>query len=483
MSLPIRVRLTLWYAALFAVTVAALSAFLVYQLRKDLIDSLEREARMTSRELEHAIEEDDFQVDGEDADESDFEDEAADILEPSGAAAQLLDADGGVLERYGAVAMGPALVTEALERSAESDSAVTVVGPRGESQQDHLIQITPVETSDGQRRYLVVAESMRPVDRAVDRVVLLIGFGGPAALLLTSAAAYWLARKAMQPVERITSDAENIGIDRLDERVAVPDVSDETRRLAITLNAMLDRIEAGMEDKRRLVADASHELRTPLAVMRTELDVSLRRDELGAAAREVLRSVREEVDRMAHTVDNLLTLALADEGRLELLTVPVDLRELAADTVRSLAAMAEGRAVRLVVTGESIECQADPQQIRLALTNLLENAIDFSPPGGEVRVTCWQRSDEVGVTVSDEGPGIAPQYREHVFDRFFRVDHARGRDIGGSGLGLAICRELAQAHGGRVWVESEPGFGSSFSLALPVWRTSLPAPSVPATTP
>ncbi|MGH3506597.1 MAG: sensor histidine kinase, partial [Nocardioidaceae bacterium] len=298
---------------------------------------------------------------------------------------------------------------------------------------------------------------------------------------LTGLAAYWLARKAMQPVERMTSDADEIGIDRLHERVAVPSVSDETYRLAVTLNAMLDRIEQGVAEKHRLIADASHELRTPLAVMRTELDVSLRRDELSAPAREVLDSVRDEVTRMARTVDNLLTLAQADDGRLELLTVPVDLRDLADDTVASLAAMAEVKSVRLLVEGDRGHCLADPQRIRLALTNLLENAIDFSPRGGEVRVACWQRGGEVGVTVTDDGPGVALKDREHVFDRFYRVDTARGRDLGGSGLGLAICRELAQAHGGRVWVESELGSGSAFSLALPAWRTSPPAESVPVT--
>ena len=159
---------------------------------------------------------------------------------------------------------------------------------------------------------------------------------------------------------------------------------------------------------------------------------------------------------------------------------------MAAELIRAglrvaLATVADVKSVRLVVAGDGCECVVDPQRIRLAVTNLLENAIDFSPRGGEVRVTCWRRSGEVGLTVSDNGPGIAPENREQVFDRFFRVDTARGRDIGGSGLGLAICRELAEAHGGRVWVDSEPGYGSAFSLALPAWRTASAAESVPAT--
>jgi len=236
---------------------------------------------------------------------------------------------------------------------------------------------------------------------------------------------------------------------------------------------MLDRLERGVSEKHRLIADASHELRTPLAVMRAELDVSLRGDELSPGAREVLESAREEVDRMSRTVDNLLTLAQVDEGRLELLTTRVSLREAIEAAARPLRPLAGAKGVRLDVEGGGSEAQADPQRLHQALTNLIVNAIKFTPPGGAVRVTSWRRDGEVGVTVADDGPGVPAADREHLFDRFYRVDSARGRDVGGSGLGLAICREIAVAHGGRVWVESEEGRGSAFSLALP-GRRALP---------
>jgi signal transduction histidine kinase len=220
-------------------------------------------------------------------------------------------------------------------------------------------------------------------------------------------------------------------------------------------------------DKRRLVADASHELRTPLAVMRTELDVSLRGDGLPPEAREVLDSVRDEVDSMTRTVDNLLTLAHADEGRLVLLRTRVDLLAAVEAAERPLRALAADKQIRLLVTGEPWEAEADPERLRQAFTNLMENAIKFTPSGGEVRVTVWGSEREVGVTVADDGPGIPEDARARVFDRFYRVDSARARDAGGSGLGLAICREIARAHGGRIWVEDRDGGGSAFTLALP----------------
>jgi signal transduction histidine kinase len=268
----------------------------------------------------------------------------------------------------------------------------------------------------------------------------------------------------------MASDAQEIGTDRLYERVEVPKARDELGHLAVTLNAMLDRIEHGVADKRRLVADASHALRTPLAVMRAELDVSLRGDDLSPAAREVLESAREEVDRMGRTVDNLIALAQSDEGRLELLTVPVDLRRAMQESAQPLRLLASANDVSLVLVGEPEQALADPQRLQLALTNLIENAIKFSPPGRTVTVSSWRRDGEVGVTVRDEGPGIPAEDREHLFDRYYRAGAARARNLSGSGLGLAICREVAVAHGGRVWVDSTVGEGSAFTLALPRWR-------------
>jgi signal transduction histidine kinase len=177
--------------------------------------------------------------------------------------------------------------------------------------------------------------------------------------------------------------------------------------------------------------------------------------------------VRDEVDVMSRTVDNLLTLAQADEGHLELLTSRVDLRDAIQAATRPLLPLAATRGVTVETSADAIEVQADPQRLHQALSNFIENAIKFAPSGGSVVVRAWQQAEEVGVTVIDDGPGIPAEAREHVFDRFYRVDGARGRQAGGSGLGLAICQEIVSAHGGRLWVDSEVGRGSAFSLALP----------------
>jgi heavy metal sensor kinase len=473
MNLPIRVRLTLWYAGLLAAIVIGLGSFLVLQLRSDLRVAIDEEAQATSGSILLALAHEnsehfqDTPSQGAEASQ-DFAEAAHASLPPSGGA-QVLDDRGWVLVHYGVVAGTDPLVTKQAQRDALAGLSPTrsiVLG--GEGQRYRVLATT--FTDRDQSRILVIALSMKPVENPVHEVLLLLLIAGPVALAATSAAAYWLARKALRPVEQMTSDAQEIGKAGLHERVAVPASHDEIRRLGVTLNEMLDRIERGVTDKHRLVADASHALRTPLAVMRAEVDVSLRGDELSPAAREVLVSAREEVDRMSRTVDNLLALAEADEGRLELLTMPVSLRQAIDDAARPLQMLAAAKGVSLLALGGPLEARADPQRLHLALTNLIENAIKFTPSGSSVRVTTWRRGSEVGVTVSDEGPGIPAEDRERLFDRYYRADSARGRNVGGSGLGLAICHEVALAHGGRLWFESAAGGGSAFFLALPSWR-------------
>jgi two-component system, OmpR family, sensor kinase len=459
-TLPIRVRLTAWHVALLAVIVAALGAFLVLQLRSDLEAAVDRDLRGAGSMVARG-----YATEGPE----EFLEVSETVLPRAGSAAQVLDSSGRVLVAYGAGVAGRSMTPTEASANAQSSRPRLRTVRLGTDEQRYRALITPVDRL-GQRHLVVVAESLRGVEDSVHRVLVLLLLAGPAALAATALGGWWLGRKALLPVERMTSQAEGIGIDRLGERIAVPKARDEIGHLAVTLNAMLERLEQGVKEKHRLIADASHELRTPLAVMRAELDVTLRGRDVSPEARAVLESAREEVGRMSRTVDNLLTLAEADEGRLGLLPARVNLREAVDAAARPLRPLAGAKGLRLELDGESCDARADAQRLQLALMNFIENAIRYGRDGGSVRVTTWCGGEEVGVTVADDGPGIPAGARTHIFDRFYRVDTARGRDDGGSGLGLAICHEIASAHGGRVWVESEEGKGSAFSLALPRMR-------------
>ncbi|MFN2617858.1 MAG: sensor histidine kinase [Thermoleophilaceae bacterium] len=460
MRLPIRLRLTAWYVGLLALVIAGLGAFVVLRLRADRIADVDRSLRSSAAQIAH-----DYRLEGR----PEFFDVSATILRavPEGkSGAQLIAPGGRVSARYGTDTPTTPLLSRRDVRSALAGHEVvrTVRTPL----KHEPFRIVARSARDRRRRQaLVVASSIDGINAAIHRLVVLLLLAGPAALALTAAGGWWLSRKALRPVAEMTTQADRIEMDRLDERVEVPRASDEISRLGQTLNRMLDRLSRGVEEKRQLVADASHELRTPLATMQSELDVALGYDELQPEAAAVLQSAREEVQRMTRIVENLLTLARADEGRLDLLSRPVELRPAAEEAVAGLSEIASTREVRLELEGDGEVVQGDRDRLRQVLSNLVENAIKYSPAGTEVRVAIWHDGAEAGVTVTDQGMGIPAADLSHVFERFYRVDSSRRRGDGGSGLGLAICRTIVDAHGGRIWAASQEGRGSEFSFALP----------------
>ena len=424
MSLPIRARIAIAYAALLALVVGAIGAFLVLRLRADLVGGMDRELRPAAAQIAS-----DYHKEGI----PDFRDSAATVLKGERAAAQLLDARGDVIAWFGdPVAAAPM-------------HAGSGVVTRKLGGQAFRVASQPVDHR-GLPRVVVAAESLAPVERSTRSVVTLLLIAFPVALLVTAAGGWWLARRSLRPVETMNATAAAIDVEALDQRVPEPPARDELWRLARTFNHMLDRIRDGVQEQRRLVADASHELRTPLAAMRAEIDVSLQADDLSPAAVQVLESAREEVDRLSHMVDDLLLLATADEdGGLLLKREPCDLAVLAEEVAEAFRGGAEIR-----LHGGPAPVLADRQRLRRAICNVVENAVEFSPPGGIVEI----ETAPGRLAVTDDGPGIPAELRERVFERFFRADPSRSRDTGGSGLGLAIAKEIVEAHGGTIRVEA-----------------------------
>lgn len=459
MKLPIRWKLVLWYILSVTVIVATLAVFLVLKLRTDLTAAVQRSVEAAAHQIEVG-----YAGRGLAAWQK-AAGTALGSLPGDDTGAQLLDRSGSVLFARGDdVAHRLVLPRSALRSAVDGHNVVRTLS-LGTASEPFALSAQPVDSRSGS--VIVVATSLQSVQGSVNRLIALLSIAGPAALLVTAGAGWWIARKALLPVTRMREDADAISVDQLDRRVSVPNRSDEIGRLAVTFNAMFDRLQSGVEDQRRFAADASHELRTPLAIMRSEVDVTLLGDDLSSEAREALLSVREEIDRMSRMAANLLVLAKADEGKLGLRAAPVDMECVTRAVHREVEESAAEKSVAVTVAGGSVQVMGDEDHLRHVLRNLLDNAIEYTPQGGSVSVHLWELGSRGGATVSDTGPGIAKDAVPRIFDRFVREDHARSRRLGGSGLGLAICRAIIEAQEGELWVDTEVGRGSSFSFSLP----------------
>jgi two-component system, OmpR family, sensor kinase len=457
MRMPLKARLTLLYVTLFAIIVAVWSAAVIVLVRADLYAGIDRALDSRASQIALAL---------GGSGEGEFQDITASTLSgvaPTEATAQLLSPSGTVLESSGDTVSVAPMVSSAVIADAERTGVAQILTVSPDNGERFRVLVVTLPGSD---RLALVGTSTENADASVQRLILVMLLSGPLALLAAGAAGWLLASRALAPVAKMTATAAGISIDALDERVPVPASNDEIAGLAVTLNGMLSRLESGVRAKRRLVADASHELQTPIAVMRTELDVSLASGTLPPSAVEVLESAREETDHMARIVRNLLTLARFDEGTLRLLRQTIDLQALSREVVDSLSTLARERSVTVTMLGDVARASADPEYLRVAVVNLVENAIKYSGAGRSVVVETRRGGDTVSLAVSDNGPGIPPDALPRIFDRFYRVDRSRAQESG-SGLGLAISREIIEAHGGHLQVESDVSTGSRFTLTLP----------------
>ncbi len=313
-----------------------------------------------------------------------------------------------------------------------------------------------------------VASLMSVIDDALSVVRRALLLASVLALLFAAVGGSILARAALRPIKAITETAQQItGTRDLSQRIAAEVPNDEVGRLTATINDMLARLESSFDAQQRLVADVSHELRTPLTSIQGNVDLLRRGAADDAAMRnESLAAIGNETARMRRLVNDLLLLAQADAG-LQLRLQPVELDTLILDVYRQgqLIAQNTGVHVRLGAEDQAVVL-GDADRLRQLLLNLVDNAIKYTPAGGDVTLTLKRQAGWVQVCVEDTGAGIAPEDLPHIFDRFYRADRSRARS-GGAGLGLAIAKWVAEAHGGQLEVESHPGAGTFFTLYLP----------------
>jgi two-component system OmpR family sensor kinase len=440
--LPIRVRLTLGFAVAMAVVLAGMGLLVYVRVGGALLASVDQTLHSQAVEAAARAHEEQSLVDPDAA---------------GGATlAQLLNADGTIVRssRAGLAPLLDPADAAAVAAGSHLLRSITLKLPQGDW------RVIAVPTRDGTGA-VVVARSLEPREETLQRLFRELLVAGPLALLLASLAGYGLAAAALRPVEAMRRRAAPAPA-APPGRLPVPPAKDEVSRLATTLNDMLARLQGAFEHERRFVSDASHELRTPLALLRTELELALRRPRSQSELEEALRSAAEETERLSRLTEDLLLIARADQGALPIRREAVHAAEVLAPVAARFATRARqlGRSVRTEDTDALID--ADPERVEQALGNLVDNALAHG--SGTVVLFAHERDDVVELHVVDDGPGFPQDFVARAFDRFSRADQARGR--GGSGLGLSIVDMIARAHGTEAGAANRPGGGADVWLAV-----------------
>jgi signal transduction histidine kinase len=328
-------------------------------------------------------------------------------------------------------------------------------------QDDFWITGAGAETPAGPVTILVGADR-EPVETVVTTVAVLLAIGGPIVIALVAFGTHRLVGAALQPVERIRTRVSSVTSGKLAERIPVPPADDEVARLAVTMNEMLDRLEAGQAAQRRFVSDASHELRSPLATITAALDLAHGRPDLLDHSL-IDESLLPEAHRMQRLVGDLLLLARADENSALRNEVDVDLDDIVydeADRVRTITGL------RVSTEISHVRIAGDPRALSRLVRNLVDNAIQHAH--SDIRLECIRSANHAEISVADDGPGVPLSERSRVFDRFVRLDSPRTRESGGAGLGLAIVAQIADAHHGTVEVGESLSGGARFVVRLPL---------------
>jgi heavy metal sensor kinase len=325
---------------------------------------------------------------------------------------------------------------------------------------------------DGRGYLFVACQPMDSVAADLRLVRAVLFLATPLLLALAGLGGYLVARRSLAPLGWMAEQARRISGSNLEARLEIGRAAEELEMLAASFNELLARLDQTFGSMRRFVADASHELRTPIAVIRGEADVALSQERTAAAYRETLAVILDESRRLSRLVDDLLRLARADAGNVQLQLREFYFGDLLRDCCRSVQALAEQRGIAVECRSpEDVPYRGDEELLHRMAMNLLDNAIRHTPPGGRVLVSLEMDSPEAGgglrIAVSDTGTGIAREALPHLFERFYRGDQARSRQDGGFGLGLAIVKWVAESHGGAVGVRSQPGAGSTFTVTLP----------------
>lgn len=461
--MTLRTRLTLWYIALLTGMLGLLGAAAVTLLDKGLRDNVDASLKSVARSIAESV-----RVSARsgpslnEALESLFGPIIADRFY------RLLDPFGRPDPR---LAPRPRtqfpLSPEALRNAENGEETYETLQLPGVSTAPVRLYTMPVIERGRLLHFVQVAMPLDNVEEARSRFLFILLGLTPLALGGAGIGGWFLARRALAPVDTMVETARKISAEDLSRRLDTLERRDELGRLAEVLNDMLTRLERSFAAVRHFSADAAHELRTPLTILKGELEVAHRSPQSEEEYQRVLTSCLEEVDRLSALVEDLLFLARSDGGNVNVPQIAVNFANILDDVTPALTALAEDAGIDCSISpAQSLWVRGSETLLFRLVFNLGENAIKYTPAGGVVTIALDKDHEQALLTVTDTGPGIAPEEQERIFDRFFRGDQARSR--GGTGLGLALARSIVLVHNGNIAVENAPGEGSTFRVTLPL---------------
>jgi len=455
----IKFRFTIWYLLVLAVLLIALSGGVYFYLSRSLYRNLDRALAIRSTQL----------CSIQDILESirlgEFQEQLGEIV-------ILYFYSGGQLMEVSAPGIGVSLSHEFVSKTIAGSSAFTI----SQTEEGETLRLVAVSINlsmlgpppDIQPAALVIARSTRQIENILARLVGTLAIAVLLTLALAAGGGIFLARRALKPVDKIAQTAQEIEENDLSRRINVS-TKDELGRLAATLNAMIGRLEKAFQRQKQFTSDASHELRAPLAVIEAESSLALQKERPSGDYRQSLETISQEAKQMSSLIDQLLTLARADAGKEQWNFTEVSLDKLITNLSTDVEILCQEKGLSLQLGQmEDAVVKGDEVRLRELFMNLLNNAVRYTPAPGTVSVSLRYEGQMAIVAIKDTGVGVPPEDIPFIFERFYRVDKSRSRADGGTGLGLAISRHIADAHGGKIEVESQVGTGSTFSVWLPL---------------
>lgn len=462
-NLPIRWRLTIWYGGILAAILVVFASGVYIYFSNSLQKNIDTKIKSIGEVLSSAMTEThDQSIFGN------FERYLENVLgrKPKGKFIQIMDSSGKIGAKMSDIeteTLPTSFLT--LERALKGEVVYETI----EDPKPRLRMVTiPIMEKNKTTSIVQVGTSLEDFDETMRRLLIIMIISIPTSLSLTLGVGYFMAKKALKPVDQIRKAAIKISSSSLDARIDIGRRSDELGRLARTFNDMISRLEDAFQRINQFSIDVSHELKTPLTVLKGETEVALRKERESEDYKKLLLSNLEEIDRMARIIDDLLLLSKADTKDIRLRMEAIDLRNLVFDICMDMKLFAENKGVELIIGElEAARVMGDELKLRRMLLNIVENGIKYTHRGGRVEVSSVLSNGYARIDVRDNGIGIQEGDIKYIFDRFYRGDKSRGREKG-TGLGLSISKWIAEAHKGSIEVKSRPMRGSLFSVKLPV---------------